>query len=156
MGWQDRDWAKWTAEERADYVGGAPAPARAPLRIQTLGGATSRTTGTIFLAAVASLVVTVIVSQFHLVHLPAASQATASAPLAPLVYGTGLAHLGAATTQEMTCTAMTTARGAESCTTWTYLVAGQRAVQAAPLPTGVSCPVVEADQSLGRWVCASP
>ena len=71
--------------------------------------------------------------------------------VAPVVYGTGLAHKGAS---DLTCTAMVTdARGGESCTVWTILLAGQQAVEALRLPVGRTCPAIVADQQTGRWVC---
>jgi len=49
----------------------------------------------------------------------------------------------------------TDARGVESCTEWTLLSPGQRAVQATQLPVGTTCPAVVADQQSGRWVCTA-
>ncbi len=74
-----------------------------------------------------------------------------SASVAPVVYGTGLAHNGAS---DMTCTAMVAdARGDEACTVWTILLAGQQPVEALRLPAGKTCPAVIADQHTGHWVC---
>jgi hypothetical protein len=45
--------------------------------------------------------------------------------------------------------------GAESCTTWQQLEAGQREVQAAPIApiSGMRCLAVVANQQTGRWTC---
>lgn len=75
---------------------------------------------------------------------------------APIVYGTGLTHL-TGSSRQMTCTAMVAMpNGSQACTEWTLLEAGQRAVQATPLPAGESCSAVQADQQTGGWTCAGP
>jgi hypothetical protein len=150
VGWQGRDYAKWTDEERARIVGGrvstqSTCPQADPRRRVELTA----------LAIAVSVVASLGVSHFHLLRLggPPAAPMQQPAPLAPIVYGTGLAHFQGS--QEMTCTAMESdAQGAQSCTTWQYLQSGQRAMQAAPLPAGGPlCTAVVADQTTGSWKC---
>lgn len=149
LGWQDRDWAKWTDEERTRFLGTS---GRAP-RIAGPAGQRREIT---LLAMLVSLVVSVLLAHSHLFGWLAARPAHQSAQHVPaIVYGTGLAHVNGAS-QEMTCTAMATnAAGVEVCTAWTPLFPGQQAVQAAALPAGTSCPAVAADQHTGRWVCTT-
>ena len=148
MGWQDRDWAKWTDEERERIVG-----ARVPSRPCAQGGSRRRVELTALAVAV-SAVASLGIAHFHALRLggpPAVPVRPAPPP--PVVYGTGLAPLQGS--QEMTCTSMESdAAGVQSCTAWQYLLAGQRAVQAAPLPAGGPlCTAVVADQATGRWKC---
>jgi hypothetical protein len=151
MGWQDRDWAKWTDEERDRYLGGTTVSA--PGRPEACGRASSRRTEATLLAVLVSLAVSLAGWHFHLFRLPALTHPAVVVPTTPVVYGTGLAQNGAS---QMTCTAMATdARGGESCTAWTILGPGQRAVQATPLPAGTACPAVVADQRSGRWMCSA-
>jgi hypothetical protein len=147
MGWQDRDWAKWTDEERARMVGG-----RVTTTATTCPQADPRRRVELTVLAIAiSVVASFVVSHFHMLRLggPPALQ---PAPPPAVVYGTGLAHLGG---QAMTCTAMASdAQGVQSCTTWQYLQAGQQAVQARSLPPGGPlCTAVVADPATGAWKC---
>ena len=157
MGWQDRDWAKWTDEERERFLGDVRAP------VQIRGGWThagharlhlrSPRIEVTLLAVLASLAVSLVGWQLDLFRLPIATHPAGVAPAAPVVYGTGLAHSG---TSQLTCTAVTTdARDVESCTDWTILLPGQRAVEAMPLPVGTTCRAVVADQRSGHWVCSA-
>jgi hypothetical protein len=148
VGWQDRDWAKWDDRERAHFLGAAPAPTRRRVAV-----ATSELT---LLAVLVSAAGTFLISHFHL------QQRLLSLHPAPVVspprviYGTGLGHFKGSP-QEMTCTAMATkADGSQTCTTWSYVMPGQRMQQAAPLPPGTDCSAVEVDQQLGRWACTAP
>ena len=106
------------------------------------------------LAIAVSVVASFGMANFHLLR-PAAPPAAPvePAPIAPVVYGTGLAHMPGG--QEMTCTAMESdAQGVQSCTTWQYLQPGQRAAQAATLPAGGPlCTAVVADQATAAWKC---
>jgi hypothetical protein len=114
----------------------------------------SRTEVTLVAMAV-SLVASWMVWHTHLIQRVAPAPSTQRQELpAPIVYGTGLAHLNG-DSHEMTCTAMASNTGGEYCTSWTLLAPGQRAVQAAPLPVGANCAAVEADQQSGRWVCTT-
>jgi hypothetical protein len=152
VGWQDRDWAKWTDEERTRYVGGATAPVRAST--QTYGSRRGEIT---LLAMLVSLGASLMIWHLHFLNFAAGTPSPALVvPTSPVVYGTGLADMTGAS-EEMTCTATATdARGAESCTSWTILSSGQHAVQAAPLSTGINCASAEADQQSGRWICVAP
>ena len=125
-------------------VGAGPA-ARSP------GG--SRRTHVTALAVSVSLVGSLAV--WHVGFLRPARPLPAIAPQLPtFVYGTGLAHIGG---RPATCTALATdTRGVERCTTWTLLVGGERAAQAAALPAGgPPCAAVVADQKSGGWVCTA-
>ena len=113
-----------------------PAPARRALR--------SRRKELTLLAILVAVAAPLAGRQFHLFS-------SRPVAVAPVVYGTGLAHKGAS---DLTCTAMVAdARGGESCTVWTILLAGQQAVEALRLPVGNTCPAVVADQHTGHWVC---
>ena len=145
MGWRDRDWAKWTDEERDRFLGGTSAPP--PRRL----GVRSRRNELTLVALLVSAAVSLAGWQLHLFSFPISAPRAVAVPTAPVVYGTGLAHNGAS---DMTCTAMAAdARGGESCTVWTILLPGQQAVQALRLPVGRTCPAVIADQHTGHWVC---
>ncbi len=97
MGWQDRDWATWTGEERDRLLAGMCAPARTRLGIR------SRCNELTLLAMLVSLAASLTGWQFHLFRLPISPSAADVVPTAPVVYGIGLAHTGAS---RMTCTAM--------------------------------------------------
>jgi hypothetical protein len=159
VGWRERDWARWTDEERARYLGSSTrvAGAGVPVHEPEFGYEAcqaSRRRELTLLAMVVSLAASLVSWHFHLLRF-VAHPAPAPAPRATVVYGTGLAHLNGQS-QEMTCTAMTTnAQGSEVCTAWTLLLPGQQAVQAASLPAGANCAMVTADQQAGRWVCAA-
>ena len=145
MGWQEREWAKWTDEERDRFLGATSAPA--PLR----RGVRSRRNELTLLAMLVSVVATLGCWQLHLFSFPVSAPHGAAAPAAAVVYGTGLSHNGSF---DMTCTAMLSdASGGESCTVWTILRPGQQAVQALQLPVGSTCPAVIADQHTGHWAC---
>ena len=147
MSWQERDWARWTDEERGRFVDGHGAPARTQL------GLRSQRNELMLLAMLVSVVASLACWQFHLFSFPVSAPHAAAVPTAPFVYGTGLAHNGAS---DMTCTAMVSdARGSPSCTVWTILVPGQQAVQALQLPAGSTCPAVIADQHTGHWACTN-
>jgi hypothetical protein len=144
VGWQDRDWAKWTDDERARMVGGSPV-ARCP--------SSSHRMHVTALGALVSLVGSLTV--WHIGFLRPAHPVPAIAPQPPtVVYGTGLAHIGGS---PATCTALATdGQGVERCTTWTLLVGSERAAQAAALPAGgPPCAAVVASQTSGSWVCTA-
>jgi len=149
VGWQDRDWAKWTDEERARFVGaGLPTTGNSPQRDPR------RRVELTALAIAVSVVASFGIAHFHLLRLASPPAAPVQpAPPPPVVYGTGLAHAPGG--QEMTCTALESdAQGVQSCTIWQFLQAGQRAQQAAALPAGGPlCTDVVADQATGSWKC---
>ena len=148
MGWHDRDWARWTDDERAGYLGSSTGIGHHP-------GTPASRRGVTLLAMLVSLGLSLVTWQFHLFRF-SAHRLPAQAPQPAVVYGTGLAHFNGQSPEEMTCTAMAVnAQGTQSCTTWTFLSPGQQAVQAATLPAGTSCTAVEADQHTGRWVCTA-
>jgi hypothetical protein len=158
VGWRERDWARWTDEERARYLSSSSGVAGTGVRVHEpkLGyGACqrSRLREVTLLAMAVSLAASLATWHFHLFRF-VVNPAPSHAPRSTIVYGSGLAHLNGQS-QEMTCTAMTTnAQGSELCTTWTLLLPGQQAVQATSLPAGASCSAVTADQQAGRWACA--
>jgi hypothetical protein len=154
VGWEDREWAKWTDEERRRFLGAAPVPGRRRARVGILDRAHGRSELTLLAIAV-SLAASLAVAHFHLLSFGAAPPAGSFIrPAMPrVVYGTGLSHLKGQA-RPMTCTAVAKdSHGFGSCTAWMIVAAGQRVVQAAPLPAGSSCSAVEADQHSGRWVC---
>ena len=130
MGWQDRDWAKWTDEERARVVGGG-------------GGGVGIVPGAL-LGIVVSLVGTVV-----LTHPFRSAQRTP-----PPVYGSGVVeHLMGNRT---TCTKMELVSGTWTCEVWSFLLPDQQALRAAPLSDGNLCTTVVVDQPSRRWVCLTP
>jgi hypothetical protein len=91
---------------------------------------------------------------FHLFRF-VAQQAPRQVPRATIVYGTGLTDFNGQS-DESTCTAMAVnAQGIQSCVTWTILLPGQQAAQAAGLPAGTACLAAQVDQHTGRWVCTA-
>jgi hypothetical protein len=155
VGWRDRDWARWTDEERASYLTGSTRMGASAPAGQRFGFRQSSQRGVTLFAMLVSLGLSLLTWHFHLLRF-VGQHAPAQAPLSTIVYGTGLAHFNEGS-QEMTCTAMAAnGQGIESCTTWTLLSPGQQPVQAAALPTGTNCTAVQADQHTGRWVCTAP
>jgi hypothetical protein len=149
VGWHDRDWAKWTDEERAGYLTGSTRVGAS----DRVGGVSSHR-GVTLLAMLLSLGLSLVTWHFHLLRF-VGQHAPARVPLSSIVYGTGLAHFNGQS-QEMTCTAMAVnGQGVQSCTMWTFLSPGQQAMQAAALPEGTNCAAVQADQHTGRWVCTA-
>ena len=128
MGWQDRDWAKWTDDERARFLGHSPS-----------------VTGGAFLAVVVSLVATVLLAGAPGVGLLHRHKS----PMPP-VYGTGTVIV--AMGHDATCTQLLDG----VCNAYTVVEPGQRVHPAAPLPPGTSCPLHEVDQARGVWFCAPP
>ena len=130
MGWQDRDWAKWTDEERVRYVGG--------------GGSGAGVIPGALLAIIVSLVATVVLTHpFRSAH-----------PTPPPVYGSGVVEqlMGNRTT----CTKMELVSGRWTCEVWSFLLPGQQALPAAPPSDGNLCTIVVVDQPSRRWVCVAP
>ena len=148
VGWQEREWAKWTDEERARMVGGSVSTVACP------GAPPRRRVRVSALAIAVSLIASFGIGSVSLLRPAGPPTAPVEQPpVSPIVYGTGLAHDPGG--QEMTCTAMESdAQGVQSCTTWQYLQPGQRAVQATKLPPGGPfCTAVVADQTTGGWKC---
>jgi hypothetical protein len=147
VGWQERDWAKWTDDERARMVGG-----RASTTTTCPRANPRRRVELTVIALAASVVASFGISHFRMLRLGGPPALLPARPPA-VVYGTGLAHMPGG--QEMTCTAMESdAKGVRSCTAWQYLQPGQRAEQAATLPEGGPlCTAVVADQATGGWKC---
>ena len=130
MGWQDRDWAKWTEDERRGFFGGGAASG-----LSAVPGA--------FLGIVASLVAIVMLGQpFH--H---------SRPTLRPIYGT--AEIDGPMGQRTTCTKMEIDAGKWTCDVFSILLAGQRALPAAPLPPGSLCRIAVVNQASRRWTCAT-
>jgi hypothetical protein len=127
VGWQDREWAKWTEDERRRYVGGGTA---------IVPGA--------FLAVVVSLVAAVVLAPpFRTRHV-----------VRPPVYGTGV--VVRLMNQNTTCTEQRLDSGRWQCARWAILLPGQRALPAAPPAPGSLCAVVVVDQASRRWICGTP
>lgn len=132
VGWQDRDWAKWTDEERRRFVGG--------------GGGGSRSVGMApgaFLGVVVGLVAIVMLNHPFTAHR--------TSP--PPVYGTGVVQM--LWGQRTTCTEMDVQATTWTCKTWSILLHGQQVRRAAPLPAGSLCHTAVVDQASKRWICAT-
>jgi len=143
VAWQERDYAQWTDEERAAYLGSLAPPARRSRRRDLVG-----------LAAVVSLVLTVSAWHGGLLSFSSTEPTTATAPTARIVYGSGRTHT-ANGADNLTCVAMTRdAAGARTCTHWRTLEPSDLSAPAAPLPKGAACASITVDQKSGRWVCA--
>ena len=127
MGWQDRDWARWTEDERRRFVG---------------GGAATVVPGA-FVAVVVSLVAAVMLGR----------PAHAPRPAPPPVYGTGVVvQQGGMRT---TCTKEVRGSAGWICDSWAVLEPNQNAWPATPLPSGTICSTVVANQATRGWVCAN-
>jgi hypothetical protein len=149
VGWQDRDWAKWTDEERARFVGSSTHHSTWDERPRAVGRASAIRPGA-FLAVIVSLVATLGLSGMlkipllERVHAPASPTQTF-----PNVYGTGVVVADQDGRSE-TCTEIL---DDATCTEYTFIQPGQHALRAAPLPSGETCPLMEVDQARGAWVC---
>ena len=155
MGWQERDWARWTDEERSRYLGSSTrvVAGAAPVRSRFGFHASSRR-GVTLLAMLVSLGLSLLTWHFHLFQA-VAQQPPLQVPRSTIVYGTGLTDFNGQS-DESTCTAMeVNAQGIQSCTLWTILLPGQQAVQAATLPAGSTCLAAQVDQHTGRWICTA-
>ena len=130
MGWQDRDWAKWTDEERARFVGGGTSG------VGIVPGA--------LLAIVVSLVATVVLTHPF----------RPTRPTPPPLYGSGVVDqlMGHRTM----CTKMELVSGTWTCDVWSMLLPGQQALPAAPLSGGGLCAAAAVDQPSRRWICVTP
>jgi len=131
VGWQDRDWAKWSDDDCSRFS----------------GGGTIAVSGAL-LAVVASLVGFVVLARpggMSLFHL--------DQPTTPrVVYGSGLGDLMGRT---VTCTSMTFTERGGQCSAWTPVLAGQRFVRAQQLPSGSGCSAADVDEHAGRWICVA-
>jgi len=154
VSWHDRDWARWTDEERRRFCaapGGAPATPRRSLHPGGLW------------AVLATLVASVLGFAGYANRPWAAPSAPAApavvygeqavpiagGPLPPASAGDPRAPGGSGTV----CTDEIAEAGAWVCATYDVLAPGQSAASAAP--AAVPCANERtADQSTGRWVCA--
>jgi hypothetical protein len=177
MGWRDRDWAKFTDEERRLLYGGGRPKRSCSRRSSSLpsgsashadGGPGSYTVSTRGFAKPAcesrslrplvwgSLAAIIIaVSAFAYAERPRPGVPNTEAPTQSVVYG-GQTALGKdGSNERLACTA----EGANVrlrvwvCTEWTILQPGQ--VVAPAIDPGGQCGVHHADQATGRWVCDS-
>lgn len=129
MGWRDRDWAKWTDDERSRFLGGSAIAAPGALA-----------------AVVVSLVATVLLSAspgIGILH-------HGRAPSAPPLYGIGAVTVVSG--RDALCTELLNG----GCSGYTSVKPGQRILQAAPPPPGTTCSLLEVDQARGAWFCAPP
>lgn len=164
MGWRERDWAKFTDEERRLLYGAStgrtpfgtwkrasgPASRLGPGAPPT-GAPTRDLARTIVWSAVGaavlalSLFVLVVQRQRH-----ALMPSLAAAAAAPVVYGRGSASDGS---NRMTCVAeaANTRYGVWVCTSWAIVQPGQSLVAAKDV--GGPCGVRHVEQDTGWWVC---
>jgi hypothetical protein len=152
VGWEDRDWAKWTDDERARFYGGGGFHRGGGSFDESPTG--SRRSSSILLAIVVSIVLSALIGFTNLnrVDLPGRAHAAAASERRPVLYGTEVRSDDAGS--PLTCTSMVTvAAGSWSCTEWSIVMPGQRAVLAAPLTPGTRCAFAKVDQSAGRWLC---
>jgi hypothetical protein len=130
VGWEDRDWAKWTDDERSRFFGGG-------------GSGVGMMPGALLGIVVSLVGAVVFMHPFRARHV-----------LLPPVYGTGVVvHL---MNQDTTCTMQSREGGKWQCMRWAILLRGQRALPALPLPTGSLCSAAVVDQPSHRWICATP
>jgi hypothetical protein len=153
VGWQDRDWAKWTDEERARFYGSGPKTSTASLT-RTISRKERRTHRSLFFAVLVSAGLTLGAALLH-VHLriDRGSHASPTVVVArrPVIYGSG-ARVQTDGSQ-LTCTSMVAAGGAWSCVALSIVMPGQHVAEAAPLAGGSSCSVAKVDQDARRWIC---
>jgi len=127
MGWQERDWAKWTEKERSHLVG------------STTGARPGA-----FLAGVVSLVAIVVFGQSALHH-----------PRNPVpIYGDG--RIVQVWGHPSTSTKLEDLPSGATCDVWRFLAPHQPALPASPLQAGTRCAIIVADQASHRWICATP
>jgi hypothetical protein len=154
MGWRDRDWAKWTDEEREWFYGsrrGGRDVAQPTGARRRLKRSSSRLTKTIAVAVACSL------GAFAFLKLdtdshPSVPMTRASFP--PVVYGSDL-RSAAGAGGRLLCTRLVSNNGTKSCVVWSILRPEQTAREARPLAPGTFCFVTTVDQRSGSWVCAS-
>jgi len=144
VAWQERDYAQWTDEERAAYLGSLAPPVRRSRRRDLVG-----------LAAAVSLVLTVSAWHGGMLSFGSTKPTVAPATLAAkVVYGSGRTRT-ADGANNLTCVAMSrNGGGARTCTRWRVLEPSDMAAPAAPLRKGATCASITVDQKAGRWVCA--
>lgn len=154
MGWQDRDWAKWTDEERARFYGSG----RRTSKRATLAPTTTRdrSISGVFLAVVVSLALSLVAAYFHFhVNVGAADSRSVATPLLarhPFLYGTQSRRTGGS--QKVTCTAMVAAPpGPWSCIEWSIVMPGQSPREARRLATDTPCVYAKVVQEERSWVC---
>jgi len=144
VAWQERDYATWTDDERAAYLGSLTPPTRR-----------SRRRDVAVLAAVVAAVLTV--SAWHAGMLSFGSTTPTISPVTAvkIVYGSGRTRT-ADGANNLTCVAMSRkgGSGARTCTRWRTLEPSDMAAPAAPLRKGARCASITVDQKSGRWVCA--
>ena len=140
VGWEERDWARWTDDERTRFLGASTSArsARSRHRPQALA------------AVLVSLAASWLVWHLH-ASAPAAPVAPVVAAPSPIVYGTGLTTIAGGPT---TCTEFSIAAdGTQTCSAWTVVQPGQPVEAAAPLAAGAPCALARVDQERGSWVC---
>jgi hypothetical protein len=135
VGWQDRDWAKWTPEERSRFLGGGTAVVPGAL-----------------LAVVVSLVSVVALAKPGGVSILHLGRQPGPPPAAHVVYGAGAPN---GSGMNATCTTMAAPDGTWHCTAWTPLLSGQQWAPAQSLPAGSTCTVATVEQRNGRWICGT-
>ena len=163
MGWQDRDWAKWTDEERARFYGGGVRSSKSSSLPRTAVRLADnpRARGTLLLAVLVSGALSLAFGVLHVrLHIlrtnhPATAASHVTGGPAPVLYGTRVRTQ--ADGSQLTCTSMVTAaNGGWSCIRAAIVMPGQRTALAAPLPRGRACAYANVDQVQGRWTCVRP
>src|SRR5919198_3942883 len=149
VSWHDRDWARWTDEERRRFYGAAPS------------GAPSRARRSLHPSGLWTVLATLIVSVLGFAGYANRPWSAAAAPSAALVvYGDQAVPAAgepvpapmAPGGRRTVCTDEVERGGAWTCMTYAVLMQDQSAAQAAPPPVPCTTERV-VDQSLGRWVC---
>jgi hypothetical protein len=157
MSWRDRDWARFTDDERRRLWGGGsrssstldfrwPERSPVPLAEQRAGRAPSLRVlvwGTVAVAAIGVIA---------LAYAARVRVDSPRPPVAPRVYADGPTRVGPGG-DRVACTleALNTRVGAWVCIGWAILQPGQVALQA--FDPGGPCGLRHADQATGRWMC---
>jgi hypothetical protein len=144
VSWRDREWARFTDEERRLLYGGGRSGCRShgnPL-------AQPVTPGRLAWAAVG--VLALVVSLFSLYAHRRAKLVAPAPPVSPVVYGGATGQVGR---DRVACTAESAniRINAWVCTEWTILQPGQLVAPARS--RGGPCGVRHVDQPTGQWVC---
>lgn len=147
MGWQERDWAKWTDEERARFLGARRVDARSwePGQPSPRSGVGIRS---LVWGAVAIAVAVVAAGAF----VGRGTLAPGDAPLVPVaVYGDLVSADSAALGGRGICTREVAGATGWVCTEYSLLAPSQTPAQARPYVG--QCVERKADQQTAQWVC---
>lgn len=168
MGWRDRDWARFTDEERRQFYGGgpssplpsrpSPASPRTSLRpiVHSPAGRGSSTPSLRFVVWSAVGVAAILVGALaYAARSRLDSRAVHPSPATGVVYSGPIGYWRSNPHQQLACTgeSANTRLRVWVCTSWQNLQPGQ--VTRPAVDPGGPCGVRHVDQTTGEWVCDS-